>query len=109
MSMLVTNPYFDPDVYLASGGQLTKLDIPRKEERFWEAQAETTLSNLGADEQLTATVRFERLRAFCERLGEEVISIGDVFSEEEAQTAWRQTATLSPGPASPGLLSPVLP
>ena len=33
MPMLVTDPYFNCDSYLASGGKLTELIIPAKEKR----------------------------------------------------------------------------
>jgi hypothetical protein len=49
MSMLLTNPYFDGDSYLAGGGQLTELIMPAKETRFWEAGAEMALSILSAE------------------------------------------------------------
>jgi hypothetical protein len=93
MPVVVTNPHFDPDSYLASGGRLTDLIIPAKEKRFWGAQAEMALSALSTDEQPAARARFARLRAFCDRLGERVadMRIGDVMSEEDAQTAWRET------------------
>jgi hypothetical protein len=91
MPMLLTNPYFDGDSYLAGGGKLTELIIPAKEKRFWEAGAEMALSTLSADEQPSGRARFARLSAFCERLGDRIgdTRIGDVMSEEEAQTAWR--------------------
>ena len=98
MPMLLTNPYFDGDLYLAGGGKLTELIIPPKEKRFWETGAEKTLSTLSADEQPTALIRFVRLSAFCERLGNRISDtrIGDVMSEEEAQKAWRDTAAVTP-------------
>jgi hypothetical protein len=33
MPLLLTNPYFDVDAYLARGGKLTELVIPAKEKR----------------------------------------------------------------------------
>ena len=97
MPMLLTNPYFDGDSYLAGGGKLTELIIPAKEKRFWEARAEIVLSSLSADERPGARARFARLSAFCERLGDRIgdTRIGDVMSEEEAQKAWRDTASFS--------------
>jgi hypothetical protein len=85
MPMLLTNPYFDGDSYLAGGGKLTELIIPAKEKRFWEARAEMTISTLSAGEQPSARARFARLSAFCERLGDKIgdARIGEVMSEEE--------------------------
>jgi hypothetical protein len=54
MPMLLTNPYFDGDSYLAGGGKLTELIIPAKEKRFSETRAEMVLSTLGSDEQSSA-------------------------------------------------------
>jgi hypothetical protein len=51
MPMLLTNPYFDRDSYLAGGGKLTEVIIPAKEKHFWEARAEMALSTLSAGEQ----------------------------------------------------------
>jgi hypothetical protein len=98
MPMLLTNPYFDGDLYLAGGGKLTELIIPAKEKRFWETGAEMTLSTLNADEQPRARARFAGLSAFCERLGDRIgdTRIRDVMSEEEAQKAWRDTAAVTP-------------
>jgi len=98
MPMLVTNPYFDGDSYLAGGGKLTELVIPAKGERFWEAGVEMALSTLSTDERPSARARFARLSAFCERLGDRIgdTRIGDVLSEEEAQKAWQDTAGVTP-------------
>lgn len=97
MAMLLTNPYFDGDLYLAGGGKLTELIIPAKEKRFWETGAEITLSTLSADQQPRARARFARLSTFCEHLGDRQgdTRIGDVMSEEEAQKAWRDTAAVT--------------
>src|SRR5262245_38174226 len=91
MSLLLTNPYFDGDSYVAGGVKLTELIIPAKEKRFWGAGARMALGNLSADERLGARARFARLSAFCERLVDGIgdTRIGDVMSEEEAQKAWR--------------------
>jgi hypothetical protein len=45
----------------------------------------------------SARVRFARLIAFCERLGDRIgdTRIGDVMSEEEAQKVWRDTASVT--------------
>jgi hypothetical protein len=98
MPMLLTNPYFDGNSYLAGGGKLTELIIPAEEKRFWGAGAEMALSTLSADEQPSARARFTRLSAFCERLGDRIgeTRIGDVMSEEEAQKAWRDIANVTP-------------
>jgi hypothetical protein len=98
MPMLVTNPYFDGDSYLAGGGKLTELVIPAKEKRFWEAGAKMALSTLSTDERPSARARFARLSAFCGRLGDRVgdTRIGDVMSEEEATKAWQDTASVIP-------------
>jgi hypothetical protein len=97
MPMLLTNPHFDGDSYLAGGGKLTELIIPAKEKRFWEAGGEMALSTLSAGEQPSARARFARLSAFCERLGDRIgdTRIGDVMSEEEAQKAGRGTANIT--------------
>jgi hypothetical protein len=98
MPMLLTNPHFDGDSYLAGGGKLTELVIPAKEKRFWEAGAEMALSTLSTDERPSARARFARLSAFCKRLGDRIgdTRIGDVLSEEEAQKAWQDTARVTP-------------
>jgi hypothetical protein len=36
MPIILTNPLFDVDAYLADGGRLTELTIPCKQNRFWE-------------------------------------------------------------------------
>jgi hypothetical protein len=97
MPMLLTNPYFDGDSYLAGGGKLTELIIPTKEKRFWDAGAEMAFSTLSADDRPGARARFARLIAFCERLGARIgdTRIGDVMSEEEAQEVWRDTASVT--------------
>jgi hypothetical protein len=97
MPMLLTNPYFDGDLYLAGGGKFTELIIPAKGKRFWEAGAEMALSTLSADDRAGARIRFARLIAFCERLGDRIgdTRIGDVMSEEEAQKVWRDTASVT--------------
>ena len=107
MPMLVTNPYFNADSYLAGGGKLTELIIPAKEKRFWEAGAEMALGTLSADEQSSARVRFARLSVFCKRLRDRSgdTRIGDVLSEEEAQKAWRDTATVTLNSVSKSVVS----
>ena len=99
MTMLLTNPYFDGDSYLAGGGKLTELIIPSKEKRFWKAGAEMALSTLSAGEQPRAQARLARLSAFCERLGDRIgdTHIGDLMYEEEAQKAWREIASVTQG------------
>ena len=56
------------------------------------------LSTLSVDEQPSARARFARLSAFCERLGDRIEGrrIGDVMSEEEAQKAWQDSASVIP-------------
>jgi hypothetical protein len=55
------------------------------------------LSTLSADEKPSARTRFARLGIFCQCLGERDgdVRIGDILSEEEAQSVWRKTAALS--------------
>jgi hypothetical protein len=97
MPMLLTNPYFDGDLYLAGGGKLTELIIPAKEKRFWEAGAAKALTTFSADDRPGARARFGRLIAFCERLGDRISDtrIGDVMSEKGAQKVWRDTASIT--------------
>jgi uncharacterized protein DUF3606 len=49
-------------------------------------------------DELAAAVAFARLNAFCKRLGDRIgdTRIGDVLSEEEAQKAWQDAASVIP-------------
>jgi len=92
MPIILTNPLFDVDAYLADGGRLTELIIPRKWNRFWEgARAKAALNKLGNDEQSGARTRFARLNAFCRGLGDGAgeVQVGHKLSEEEATDAWQ--------------------
>jgi hypothetical protein len=92
MPIILTNPLFDVDAYLADGGRLTELIIPCKQNRFWEgSRVKAALKKLGNDEQSAARTRFARLNAFCQCLGDGAsdVQVGYKLSEEEAKVAWQ--------------------
>jgi hypothetical protein len=45
--LMLTNPDFDFDAYLANGGKLLDLVMPYEQNRFWGARAAMVLSTIG--------------------------------------------------------------
>jgi hypothetical protein len=87
--LMLTNPEFDFDAYLANGGKLLHLVVPDEQERFWSARAAMLLSTMDAEEARCARARFDRIGRYFQRIAERT---GGLTEEEEAQDIWRKTA-----------------
>jgi hypothetical protein len=96
--LMLTNPEFDFDAYLANGGKLLHLVVPDEQERFWSARAAMLLSTMDAEEARCARARFDRIGRYFQRIAERTGGLTEEeaqdsgLTEEEAQDIWRKTA-----------------